>query len=131
MKKSTSLPGVIMTVLSVIGVFAWFIMLFFTLFLGGSPGPGYERTVPLIACLFVAFGFVGAIIGTAAGVKALGGNRKAAVTRACISAGFCIVGSIPLFVIELFLMGFVFALLGAFPAGLFLLLVKLSDKKAH
>jgi hypothetical protein len=96
-----------LTVFSGIGIFLWLGMTLFALLFGGSPGPGYDRTVPMIAVLVIAFGFVGSIIGITAGVKALRGAKKASIIRLGVSAAFCASGSIPLFVLDLFLISFI------------------------
>jgi ABC-type dipeptide/oligopeptide/nickel transport system permease component len=83
----------------------------------------------MIAVLFIALGFVGSVVGVTAGVKALRGAKKASMIRAGVAAVFCASGSIPLFVLALFLMGFIYIIIGAFPALLFLLMVKTADRK--
>ncbi|MDR1589311.1 MAG: hypothetical protein LBS51_03880 [Oscillospiraceae bacterium] len=128
-KKIHKTPGIILTVFSGIGIFLWLGMTLFALLFGGSPGPDYDRTIPMLAVLFIALGFVGSIIGVTAGSKALRGARKASIIRAGVAAAFCASGCIPLFVLELYLMGIIYVLIGAFPTLLFLFLVKILNRK--
>jgi hypothetical protein len=91
-----------------IAIVIWFIMIFFALFLGGSPGPGYDRQVPVSYAGIIALGLLGAIVaivGHAAG-------KKAFLVAAAILG---VIGSVPLFMLSLPAVGIPFFLLGIAP----------------
>ena len=128
-KKTLKIPGVIMVTLSSIGIVLWLGLTLFSLLFGGSPGPGYERTVPIMAVFFMALGAVGSIIGVNAGVKALRGFRKAAFNRVGISVAFCMSASLPLFMLDLLQMGVVCILVGLIPSLLFVFAARTRSGK--
>jgi len=110
-KMQSKLPGRLFMAGGIIGAAFWLAMLFFALFLGGSPGPGHARTVPLLYIPIIALGFIGALLSIAAAVKA---NRGRSL--AVLSILFGAAGCIPFFLLQLTLMGLiVFAVAAAFP----------------
>ena len=111
MEKALRLIGV---VLSVFALLFWLIMLFYAYFLGGSPGPGLERSVPLMYAGVIAFGWLGSVLAFINGINSL--KRKQARKALSICAallGAC--GSIPFFMMDLTLVGFIALTLGILP----------------
>ena len=86
----------------------WLALLFYGLLLGGSPGPGYARMVPIGYVGIMALGFCGA----AAGLIGIALRKKAVFFAAAILGA---AGSIPLFLLELPEAGIVFLLIGIQP----------------
>ena len=108
MKKASCVIGVILGVLACL---FWFGMLFYAFFLGGSPGPGYERTVPIVFACIIAFGWLGSILALISSIIDL--MKKRAVKALPVCAALLIVlGSIPFFMLDLILIGVIALLLG-------------------
>jgi hypothetical protein len=108
----------VLKVLLVIGgalaILCWVALIFYAFFLGGSPGPGHERTVPLSYCSIMATGLLGSVIGIA-GI-AVSQLRKLLPLAAALGA----TGSSPLFLLELPTVGVLFLIIGIAPLlGLF------------
>ena len=124
MKKAFRVIGLIL------GVFAfwfWLIMLFYAFFLGGSPGPGYERSVPLIFAGIIAFGWLGSVLAIVNGIIDL--KRKPAIKALPVCAALLgILGSVPLFMLDLAFVGIIALLLGILPPLLSLFLARESPK---
>jgi hypothetical protein len=92
----------------VIAIFIWFIMVFYALFLGGSPGPGYDRSVPVSYAGIIALGLLGAIIAVA-------GHAAGKKTLLAAAAILGVIGCVPLFMLDLPAVGLPFFLLGIAP----------------
>jgi hypothetical protein len=100
---------------SVLACILWLALLFCAFFLGGAPGPGYERTVPVSYCGVMLFGLVGAVLGTVG----IGESKSKYLIPAAVLE---LAGSIPLFLLELPVVGAVYMILGVLPlSGLLLL----------
>ncbi|MDR1620494.1 MAG: hypothetical protein LBS18_07530 [Clostridiales bacterium] len=95
---------------NVLAILFWLALLFYGFFLGGSPGPGYERTVPMSFAGVMAIGFAGAVVGLVGIVKAPKG--KPLLTAAAVLGA---VGSAPLFLLELPVVGVIVLLIGLVP----------------
>jgi hypothetical protein len=121
-QKLSRVPGILLIIGSVIGIIFWLVTMFFAFLLGGSPGPGYERTVPLSAAGLTCFGFAGAIVGVVAGVKALRGISKSTLIVIIVTALLGVVGSIPMFLLELPEVGVIDLMFGIFPSAICLIL---------
>ena len=121
MKKASRVIGVILGVLACL---FWFIMLLYAFFLGGSPGPDYERTVPLIFVGIIAFGWLGSILALINSIIDLI-RKKAGKALPVCAALLIVLGSIPFFVLDLILIGVIALLLGVLPP--LLSLVKQGD----
>jgi len=111
MKKASRVIGVILGVLACL---FWFIMLLYAFFLGGSPGPDYERTVPLIFVGIIAFGWLGSILALINSIIDLI-RKKAGKALPVCAALLIVLGSIPFFVLDLILIGVIALLLGVLP----------------
>lgn len=125
-KKGTSIPGILLIVGSLFGALFWLAMLFFSFFLGGSPGPGYERTVPYYCVAIIGLGFAAAIIGLIAGIKSIIGSRLSIMVFIAIPLGAA--GSIPFFLLSITKLGIIALLFGLFPPLLYLFLSVLTRK---
>jgi len=106
-QRPPRIPGILLIVGSVIGVIFWFIMLFFAFFLGGSSGPDFGRTVPLLNVPIIGLGFAGAIIGLVAGIKSMRGANASLRRMVTLAALLGAAGSVPFFLLELTGMGLV------------------------
>ena len=102
-KKHGIIRGMLVGI-GVAGILFWLIILFFGFLLGGSPGPGYERTVPLLYAGLMIFGLVGTIVGIIGNVA-----RKAPIL--VVAAILIVLGSIPFFLLNLFVVGIVIVLI--------------------
>lgn len=127
-KKSNRVPAVLYIVLSSIGLFIWLGLLFFAFFLGGSPGPGYERGVPYLYAAIMILGFLGAIISLTSGIKGINNRHVGKLTTVC-AAVIGAIGSIPLFLMELNAVGLFALAASVLPSALYLILLKKSDTK--
>jgi len=124
MKKALSVIGIILGVLACL---FWFGMLFYAFFLGGSPGPGYERTVPIVFACIIAFGWLGSILALINSIIDL--IRKRAVKALPVCAALLIVlGSVPFFLLDLVLIGMIALLLGLLAPLLSLFFARESTK---
>jgi len=100
-QKPSRFPGILLITGSVIGIIFWFIMLFFALFLGGSPGPYSEgRTVPLHYVAVIGLGSAGAIVSLVAGIKSIRDLNAAISKMVVLAALFGIAGSVPFFLLD-------------------------------
>jgi predicted membrane metal-binding protein len=88
----------------------WLVLLFYALLLGGSPGPGYERTTPMSFAGIMAIGLAGAVVGLVGIVKAPK-SKPSLIAAAVLGA----VGSVPLFLLELPVVGVIVLLIGLEP----------------
>jgi hypothetical protein len=125
--KTTRFPGVLYIVLSSVALLIWLGFLFFALFLGGSPGPDYERTVPFMYVGIMALGLVGAVLGIAAGKRGLGAKPAGKALPIC-AALFGAIGSLSFFLMELAPVGLFALLPGILPSLLYLLLTRKREK---
>lgn len=121
--KTTRGSSILYVVLSVIALVIWICFLFFALFLGGSPGPGYDRTVPYIYVGIIALGVLGAVIGLTAGIKGTGEKPAGKILPVC-SAVLGAIGSVPFFLLELTAAGIIALLVGVLPDLLHLVLTR-------
>ena len=123
MKKALRVLGAI---LSVFAFLFWLIMLFYAFLLGGSPGPGYERMVPFMYAGIMAFGWLGSVLAFVSGI--VGSKRKAAGTALSVGAALLgILGSVPIFLLDLAFIGVIALLLGVLPPLLYLFLARESS----
>jgi hypothetical protein len=121
-ERPSRAPAITLIAGSAAGVLFWCAMLFFALVLGGSPGPGYERTTPLSYALVIGLGLAGAIVGLVAGVKSVRGKSVLAAAIAAVVLGA--VGSVPFFLLELPEVGVIALALGILPATVSLIFGK-------
>jgi len=125
-KKSLArIPAVVLTVGSAVGLFYWFVMLFFAFSSGDSGPPDYERSVPLIYAFIITLGFVGAAAGFAAGI--LKSTRRAGklvkwLPYAALALGAA--GCSPLFILGLTAVGVVALLFGVVPPAAYIILTR-------
>ena len=117
--KRNRIAAVLYIILSVIASLIWLGFLFFALFLGGSPGPGYERGVPLPYAGIMALGLFGAALGIAAGIRGLSVIPEAKALPIC-AALFGVIGSVPFFLLDLAEVGMFAFLVGILPTLLYL-----------
>jgi hypothetical protein len=104
-------PGILLTIGGILGIIFWVIMLLYALLLGGSPGPGYERTVPMGYAAIIALGLAGAIVELAA-------RRKSSVGMVITAAVLGAAGSVPFFLLGLTAMGIIALAVGiVFPCA--------------
>lgn len=56
--KGTLIPKILLIIGSAFSILMWLALLFYGFFLGGSPGPGYERMVPIayVGIIFLLIG---------------------------------------------------------------------------
>ncbi|MDR1131566.1 MAG: hypothetical protein LBL15_04020, partial [Oscillospiraceae bacterium] len=119
--KFTRVLAALYAVLSAIALLIWLGFLFFALFLGGSPGPDYERSVPYLYVGIMTFGLLGAVLGLTAGIKGSGTKPPPRVLSLCAALSGA-AGSIPFFLMELPAVGLFALLLSILPTLLYLLL---------
>ena len=130
-RRTIKLPGILLIVCSGIGILLWLVMLFFALLLGGSPGPGYERTVPLFFAGIILLGLFSAAAGLAGGIASMCGARKPAFAMIIIAALLGAAGSVPLFLLDLAPVGVFYGLVGVLPPAVcFVLMKALGEYKA-
>lgn len=98
-------------VVSTIALTAWSGLALFSLLFGGSPGPGYERTVPLANIGIMMLGIAGAVFSLIGAFL----WAKAAKPLPVAAAALGILGSFPLFSLGLVGVGLVFLMLGILP----------------
>ena len=123
-QKTSKVPGILLIVGSFIGILFWSVMLFYAFFLGGVPDPGSERSVPLSYVSVIGLGFAGAAVGLVAGIISLRGAKAATHIMIIISALLGMVGSVPLFLLDLAPVGVFFWVVGAAPPAVYLLLTR-------
>jgi len=114
-KKSTGIPAILCIVISIVALVIWFCVVIFAFLLGGSPGPGYERSFPGLYIGIVALGFLGAALALAVGIRGL--KRKAVgklLPIFVIVLG--IIGSVPFFAMDLAEMGLITLMVGIPPS---------------
>lgn len=99
----------LLILLMIFAILFWLTALFFGFFLGGSPGPGYERSVPLAYAGVMALGLLGAAVGLA-GIAADKGAKPL-----LIAAALGVAGSLPFFLMGLYAAGLAALLAGAAP----------------
>ena len=121
MKSAMIVLKVLLIVGACLMILFWLVLLFCALLLGGCPGPSYERTVPMSFAGILAIGLVGAVIGLV-GIAKAPKSKLSLIAAAVLGA----VGSAPLFLLELPVVGIVFLLIGLAP--LLGLLIR-SDKR--
>jgi hypothetical protein len=121
--KITRVPDVLYIILSSIALLIWLVLLFFAVFLGGSPGPGYERTVPIIYTGIMALGLLGAVFGIAAGIIGAATKRPGIALPIC-AALLGAIGSVPFFLLDLTAVGLFAMFVGILPSSLYLLLTQ-------
>lgn len=109
------LMKVLLIICDVLGILFWGGILFYSVVLGGSPGPGYERSVPYIYCGIMTLGLMGSGIGLA-GIG-IAQKRKLLLLAAVLGE----IGSVPLFLLELPVVGVFFLIVGLTPLLGFLL----------
>lgn len=78
--KGALTPKALLITGGVFSILPWLALLFYGLFLGGSPGPGYERMVPIPYVSVMASGFFGA----AAGLIGIAAEKKAVLFAAAV-----------------------------------------------
>lgn len=125
-KKVSRIPAILYILFSVIAIVLWLIFLFFAFFLGGNPGPGYDRTVPLEYVGIISFGLLGAILGLVSGIKGAGkkaGKPAVKILSVC-AAVLGTIGSVPFFLMELPEAGVFVLMVGILPSLLFLFLTR-------
>lgn len=88
----------------------WLVLIFYALFLGGSPGPAYERTVPIAYAGVMTLGLFGAALGLAVLVR--GKKGRLGLLLAVL---FGAIGSLPLFLLELYAVGWLAFIVGIAP----------------
>lgn len=129
--KSARASDMALIVLSIIGCLFWLALLFFALFLGGSPGPGYARTVPMRYVCLIALGLAGAVIGTITATRSPRGassrGKAAAGTAALLGAA----GSVPMFLLELTAIGVVCLAAGLLPPVLYFVQSATRDNNCY
>jgi hypothetical protein len=108
--KGTWVPKVLLIIGGAFSILLWLTLLFYGFFLGGSPGPGYERIVPIVYAGVMALGLTGAVVWVVSMIKTPK-ERVPLFTAAALGA----IGSIPLFSLELPTVGVVFLLIGVAP----------------
>ncbi len=86
----------ILIVGGVLGILFWLALLFYAFFLGGSPGPGYGRTVSLAYVGVMGAGLFGAVLGLIVLVR--GKKGRIGLPQAALLG---VIGSVPLFLMEL------------------------------
>lgn len=118
-KKPTRIPAILCTLLSGIALLIWLGFLFFTFFLGGSPGPGYGRSVPSSYIGVIALGFLGAVLALAAGVMGLTAKPGRKILPLCATL-LGVMGSVPFFLMNLEAVGLFALLVGILPPLLYL-----------
>jgi hypothetical protein len=91
-------------------ILLWLALLFYAFLLGGSPGPGYERTVPMSFAGVMAIGLAGAVVGLVGIAKAPKG-KPSLIAAAVLGA----VGGVPLFLLELPVVGVIVLLTALAP----------------
>lgn len=106
--KGTLIPKVLLIIGSAFSILLWLVLLFYGVFLGGSPGPGYERMVPTAYAGVMTLGFFGAV----AGLIGVAAEKRAALFAAAVLGT---VGSLPLFLLELPAAGIIFLLISMVP----------------
>lgn len=127
--KTNRAAAIVCTLLSVFSLLIWIGLLFYAFFLGGSPGPGYERSVPYLYAGIMVLGFSGAALGLAVIVKGLGANTLRKGMLVC-SAAISAIGSIPLFLMDLTVVGLFTLAVSILPSALYLILIpKKSGEK--
>ncbi|HWQ75802.1 MAG TPA: hypothetical protein VN441_10835 [Syntrophomonas sp.] len=107
-RQKTLIPKVLLIIGGAFSILLWLALLFYGFFLGGSPGPGYERMVPIAYAGVMALGFFGAVVG----LMGVAAGKKAALYAAAVLGA---VGSAPLFLLELPAAGIIFLLIGIAP----------------
>ncbi|MGX8701224.1 hypothetical protein [Caproiciproducens sp.] len=113
MEKKQTFARIILALVGVFCLLFWLGLLFYSSFLGGSPGPGYERNVPAAYVGMIASGLLGAILGLIGVV-----TRKPRTPL--FAAAFGILGSIPFFLLSLPEIGILALIAGIEPLlGLF------------
>jgi hypothetical protein len=117
LEKKSKVPGILLIAGSAFGILFWLAALFFSFFLGGSPGPGYERSMPLISVAVMCFGFLGAALGLVAGVASLLGANAAARAMVIIAALLGVAGSVSFFLADLGAVGIFVMLIGGAYSG--------------
>jgi hypothetical protein len=122
-KKTTRIPAAIYTVLSAVALPIWLGFLFFAFFLGGSPGPDYERSVPYSYVGVMTLGFSGTVLALAAGITGLKAKPVKALLPFC-AVLLGVMGSMPFFWMDLAAVGLFALLPGALPSLLYLLLIR-------
>lgn len=126
-QKPARFPGILLIVGSAFGLLFWFVMLFFTFFLGGSPGPGLERTVPTVHAAIVGLGLAGAAVCLAAGIKAACGSYNAQDVLIALAVLLGSAGSIPFFLLDLAAVGIVALVFGIMPPVVYLLITHITS----
>ncbi len=129
-KKQSKIPGILLIAGSILGLLFWLAALFFAFFLGGSPGPGYERSMPLNSVAVMWFGVVGVAVGLAAGVKSLRAANAAARVMIIIAGLLGVAGSVSFFLADLPGVGIIVMTIGVvYSAFCFLLMRKPNQTK--
>jgi hypothetical protein len=123
-QKKLQVSGILLIGGSFIGILFWLGMLFYAFFLGGVPSPGSERAVPLPYISVIGLGFAGAAVGLVTGIISVRGAKAAAYRMIIISALLGMVGSVPLFLLDLAPVGVFFWVVGAAPPAVYLLLTR-------
>ena len=119
--KRERIAAVLYIILSAFALLFWQVFIFYAVFLGGSPGPGFERQVPFAYAGIMALGYLGAALGIAAGIKGLGAIPAGKVLLLC-AALLGAAGSVPFFLMDLAVVGVYAFLVGVLPTLLYLLL---------
>ena len=125
-ERIKSIHYALLIVASIIGMFFWLAMTTFAFLMGGSPGPGYERTVPINYVVIIALGFVSTASALAIGKKKMRGFSK--ITAIILLVLLVVSASIPLFLLELTEIAAIAIVIGFLPIC-FLFLIKKSTKK--
>lgn len=111
-------------VISAIALIAWFGLALFSLLFGGSPAPGYGRTVALAHIGIMTLGIAGALLSLIGAFL----WTKAAKPLAIAAVVLGILGSFPLFSLGLAGVGLAYLILGILPPILCLIFARRRKK---
>lgn len=119
-KKFTPIPAILCTLLSGIALPIWLVFFVIAYFLGGSPGPDFERSVPNLYIGVIALGFLGAVLALATGVMGLSAKPARKYLPLCATL-LGVMGSVPFFLMDLTAVGLFALPVGILPTVLYLI----------